>query len=82
MKWRCKLCHLEVEADTEPNPRYEAVRTLPVPNERNSFVGVDNQDYKASACHSGPVCFGPERGEDYYRHDWRAAGRGTEGGGK
>lgn len=70
MKWKCRQCRCVVECDTKPSDRYEPVLHVPVGAD-NRFVGVPNNYHHSSANHYGPICFGPEWGEDYYQHEWQ-----------
>jgi hypothetical protein len=69
--WHCHKCKTTVQCAEEPSSRTEIMYSCPVPGEHNSFIGVKNTNFTTSANHHGPVCFGSERGENYYQHEWK-----------
>ncbi len=68
MIWKCTKCGREVNCPKKPSERWEPVITVQVG--KQSYEGRDNPNPYSSANHYGPVCFGGERGEDYYEHNW------------
>lgn len=67
-EWMCSKCGHRVKSELIPNSRYEPVITHEVGH--NEFEGRDNPDTQRAAGHYGCVCFGPDRGEDYFEHCW------------
>lgn len=71
-QWKCSKCGRAVKSERKPNNRYEPVVTVVIA--KNISEGVINQNTQSSASHYGPVCFGSDRGEDYFSHDWNKVG--------
>ena len=67
--WKCAVCGDEALCDEQPSERFERVASVET-GQKNVTKGVNNTDYQRSARHYGPVCFGPDRGEDYQCHSW------------
>lgn len=76
MKWKCSQCGHEVEYHEKPSDRFEHTSTVHIKD--NEYRGVKNKDCSKSATHYGTICHGPERGEDYYQHNWKCVGGGPQ----
>lgn len=68
--WKCSQCGDEAVCVEQPSERFERVTSVET-GQRNVTRGITNHNYQRSASHWGPVCFGPDRGEDYQQHSWR-----------
>lgn len=65
MIYKCKQCKAVIESETEPSSRLCKPNIQIGPNSFKSgtvWIPAGN--------HYSTICCGPERGEDYYQHDW------------